>query len=628
MAVAFRDDPLKADPLRADPSSSPPERNLIEMLLARASVTSTPAARVKTPAGWTDRSWGQVVEEVKAVSNGLVAWGLKPGDRVAIFANTSLTWTVVDLAIAAARAISVPIYASNTPEEVRYILENSGAVMLFVDDDVATPKQAGRLTRARAKLAETPVKQVVLFEGASPGALSLSELVERGRGVTDFGERAQAIGPDELCHLLYTSGTTGDPKGVMLTHGNWTYEALALREIGLMQPGDSVMLFLPLAHSFAQATKAAWLSMGFTMVFAESVEKVVANLGETRPSILPTVPRVLEKVFAAVAGNASAAPGVKGQLARWAFRLFDEYADAREKGRPYDSLGWALAKRLVFQKVRASLDEKLGGRMRLFISGGAPLPRKIGYFFEVLGFVVCEGYGLTETSAGATVNRPEAAKIGSVGPAFPGVELKIAEDGEILIRGPNVMKGYYRNQAASDEVLEADGFFHTGDIGELDAQGALRITDRKKDLIKTSGGKYCAPQNLEGALKSHGIVSSSMVHGDNRPFLTVLICVNEEVARKLLADGGAATLSYQQLTQHPDVVAAVQRAVDAVNAELPPYSTLKRFALADHDFSQETGELTPTLKVKRKVCTQKFGSLLDAMYVRKGAGPGAAGAGE
>ena len=510
----------------------------------------------------------------------------------------------------------MPIYASNTPDEVRYILDNSGAVMLFVDDDVPTPKQAGRLTRAQAKIAQTAVKQIVLFEGTSPSALSLDGLIEKGRDVTDFEARAHAIAKDELCHFLYTSGTTGDPKGVILTHGNWAFEGRSLRQMSVMQPDDSVMMFLPMAHSFAQAAKAAWLAGGFKMVFAESVEKLVANLGETKPTILPTVPRVLEKVFSAVQGNATSAAGVKGQLGRWAFRLFDEYVDAKEKSQPYDSLGWALAKRLVFKKVRATLDQRLGGRMRVLISGGAPLPRKIGYFFELLGFTVCEGYGLTETSAGATLNRPDAVKIGTVGQAFPTVELKIASDGEILVRGPNVMKGYYRNQAATDEVLEADGFFHTGDIGELDEKGTLRITDRKKDLIKTSGGKYCAPQNLENALKAHGIVSNSMVHGDNRPFLTVLICVSEENARKLLSDKGGATMSYAALAQAPEIIAAVQKAIDAVNAELPPYSTLKRFSLIDHDFSQETGELTPTLKVKRKICTQKYQAALDALYER------------
>ncbi len=591
------------------------ERNLVEMLMARAATATGPAARVKSSSGWRDLSWKDVLAQVTEVSNGLVAHGIMPGDRVAIFAATSLTWCVVDLAISAARAICVPIYASNTPDEVRFILENSGAVLLFVDDDLPDGRQAGRLTRAKEKLASTGCRQLVLFTGqvSGPDELTLTQLIEKGRGRADFDERAAAIGPDELCHFIYTSGTTGDPKGVMLTHGNWAFEAQASRAVGLMEPDDSVMLFLPLAHSFAQVVKASWLSMSFTMVFAESVDKLIPNLAEVKPSILPAVPRVFEKVFAGVYGNATSAPGVRGQLARWAFRLFDEYVEAREQGKPYDSLGWAMAKRLVFSKVRQTLDQRLGGKMRLFVSGGAPLPRKIGWFFDLLGLLVCEGYGLTETTAGSTVNRANAIKIGTVGQAFPGVELTIADDGEVLIRGPNIMKGYYRNEAATAEVLEPTGWFHSGDIGELDREGFLRITDRKKDLIKTSGGKYCAPQNLENALKTHAIISNSMVHGDMRPFLTVLIALNEEHARALVGSEGKS-LSYVQLGEHPTVRSAIKAAVDAVNAAQPPYGTMKKFTLATNDFSQETGELTPTLKVKRKVCAKKYAAALDALY--------------
>lgn len=612
--------------MTAAPASTPPssnERHLVEMLLRRVEDRSTPAARHKTASGWVDVSWSEVVSQVKAVSNGLVAWGIKPGDRVAVFAATSLSWVVVDLAIAAARAICVPIYASNTPDEVRFILQNSGATMLFVDHDVADAKQAGRLSRARERLAQAPeCKAVVLFEGVGVGSqeMTLQTLVERGKAIDDFDARVRAISKDDLCHFIYTSGTTGDPKGVMLTHGNWAFEAHAIRSMGVMRADDALMLFLPLAHSFAQVIKASWVALGFTLIFAESVEKVVSNLAESKPTIFPAVPRVFEKVFANVQGNAMTAPGVKGKLGRWAFRMFDRYVEAKEAGRPWDSAGFALAKALVFKKVRAALDEKFGGRLQLFVSGGAPLPRKIGYFFEMLGFDVCEGYGLTETSAGSTINVPRGVRIGTVGRPLPGVELKIAEDGEILIRGPHVMKGYYRNEAASAEVLRPDGFFCTGDIGEIDGEGFVRITDRKKDLIKTSGGKYCAPQNLENALKTFPIVSNSMVHGDMRPYLVALIAVNEENAKKLLAERGVAATNYAELTKRPEVIEAVGAAIAAVNATQPPFSTLKKFHLVSQDFAQETGELTPTLKVKRKVVAARYLSALDALYTDQAKG--------
>jgi long-chain acyl-CoA synthetase len=360
--------------------------------------------------------------------------------------------------------------------------------------------------------------------------------------------------------------------------------------------------------------KAAWLSMGFKMVFAESVDKLMANLMETHPTVLPAVPRVFEKVYNNVVANGSAAPGLKGRLFRWAFSLFDEYAEAKQQGREPPQLGLALARRLVFSKVRATLDQKLGGHMRAFISGGAPLSRKIAWFFDLLGYKVVEGYGLTETSAATCANRLENLKIGTVGPPMPGSEVKIASDGEILIRGPGVMKGYYKNEAATAEVLEPDGWLHSGDIGEVDVEGYIRITDRKKDIIVTAGGKNVSPQNIENALKTFPLISQAVVQGDRRKYLVVLVTVSEEPARKLLADQGITVDSYAELTRRPEISAAVQEIIDKVNVQLPSYSSIKRFAVMETDFSQETGELTPSLKVKRKHVSQKYKSLLDGLY--------------
>jgi len=596
-------------------------RTLVDELVGQAERRPDVAAvTFKREGSWLNLTWRQVLDEVQVLFAGLRAFGVLPGDRVALFANSSLEWVLLDCAIQAAGAITVPIYGSNTPDEMRYILVNSGAVLCFVDNDTADGRQAGRLTRVRSRWAEcSALRKVILIEGSAvrEGESTLDSLREQGRAAhqahpTGFDAQRALLREDEVTHFIYTSGTTGDPKGVMLTHGNWNYEAKAIEKFGILLPSDSVMLFLPLAHVFAQAVKAGWLALGFRLVIAESVDKLMQNLPETNPSILPAVPRVFEKVYNGVVANGSGAPGFKGRLFRWAMAGFDRYVAAREAGRA-PPLSFALARWLVFAKVRRTLDDKLGRNLRLFVSGGAPLARKIAYFFDVLGYVVSEGYGLTEVCAAATVGVPGRMKIGTVGEPLVGTEVKIASDGEVLIRGGGVMKGYYKNPEATAEVLSPEGWFHTGDIGEIDADGQLRITDRKKDLIISAGGKNIAPQNIENLLKAQPLISQAMVYGDRRPYLTVLVTVSEEAARKLLQAEGV-TASYAQLAAHPQLHQAVEAAVRAVNAQLPPYSTLKRFCVLDHDLSQESGELTPTLKVKRKFVTQKYKAQLEQLY--------------
>ncbi|HEY5677561.1 MAG TPA: AMP-binding protein, partial [Myxococcales bacterium] len=364
------------------------------------------------------------------------------------------------------------------------------------------------------------------------------------------------------------------------------------------------------AHSFAQLIKVAWFGLGFQQIYAESVDKLVDNAGETSPTILSAVPRVYEKAYNSVVAGGVASPGLAGALFRMAMREFELYAKAKQKGETYNSIAFTLAKRLVFPKVKDKLLKRFGGRIDKFVSGGAPLARKIAYFFDLLGFNMLEGYGLTETIAVTSVNLPGQNKLGTVGRPFPGVEVKIDKDGEILERGRNIMRGYLGLPEATAEVIDKDGWFHTGDIGELDADGYLSITDRKKDLIKTSGGKYIAPQAIEGALKtSSELISQVVVIGDRRKYVSVLLTVVEAEAKKL---SGAAT--YAEATRHPAVRQKIQEAVDRLNASLPSYETIKRFHILDRDFSQETGELTPTLKVKRKACTQKFKKEIDGMY--------------
>jgi len=604
-------------------SSATSAGTLLHLLQERASRTPTQEAATHKKFGkWTHVDWETILGDVRHLSAALVARGIQPGDRVAVFADSSLPWCVADMAICAARAITVPIYASNTPDEVKYVLQHSGSVMLFVDHDRSTGKQPGRFTRARSVLKECPsVRLVITMEEEGTGAeVSVAKLIAEGTPLDQkdprkFEERIGTLRVDDPCCFIYTSGTTGAPKGVMLTHGNLAFEAKALTTMQVLRADDAVMLFLPLAHSFAQDVKAAWVGLGYRMIFAQSTETLLADIGETSPTILPAVPRIFEKIYNAVVSGGTAKPGVAGKLFRWAMRLFEESVEARQQGRSYDSLSLTLAKKLVFSKVKATLDQKLGGKMRLFVSGGAPLSRKIAYFFDMLGFEVLEGYGLTETSGGATVNPPGRYRIGTVGPPMPGCEIKIASDGEILIRGPNVMKGYYNAPEATREVLEPDGWFHSGDIGEIDPAGFVRITDRKKDIIVTAGGKNVAPQNIENSLKTFPLISQAMVHGDKRKYLSVLITVNEETARKMLQDSGITPpAAYADVAARPEIVAAVQKVIDTLNAHEPPYNQLKRFHVMDHDFTQESGDLTPTLKVKRKACTVRYQAILDGLY--------------
>ena len=608
--------------------TSSASQNLVELLIARAAEPPKVAVSYKKDTGWAEMTFPQALEEVQAISAGLVGLGLQPGDRVAIFGGTTVTWMLCDLAVSAAGGITVPIYASNTPDEVRYILNNSEASFVFVDGDVPTPALPGRLTRVRSRLGECPsVKKIIAFDGAPSGnkEMLLADLKSKGAEAhkanpSAFKDRVARIKADDLAIIIYTSGTTGDPKGVMQTHASWAYQAESLRQMRLMQPTDAVMLFLPFAHVFGQLIKTGWVALGYRLIIAESPEKLLPNLAETGPTLLPTVPRVIERLYNAVLAQGTAAEGVQGRMFKWAMGLFDEYVEARKAGKIYRTLGWSMAKQMVFAKAGEGLRQKLGGKLERLVTGGAPLSPKIGWLMELLGFVVVEGYGLTESTAVACLNPPYpigAAKIGTVGPPLPGTDLKLSADGEVLIRGPSIMKGYYKNPTASAEAVDPDGWLRSGDIGEIDRDGFLRITDRKKDIIITAGGKNVAPQNLENALKAFPIVNQAMVYGDKRPYLTALITVSEEVARRVVTEKGATAGNYAELARRPEVQQAVQAAVDAFNANQPQYSTIKKFTVLDHDLSQEGGELTPTSKVKRSRIVQMCRPQLEAMYEEK-----------
>ncbi len=590
-------------------------RSLVEVFDAMAARQGARAAtRQKRDGRWADTSWAELARRARDVSDGLAALGIAKGDRVAILGETTTEWIIADLGVMGAAAVTVPIYQSNKAHDCRYILADSGARYVFCDGEA----QAAKIREVRHELPE--LKGIVRFSGEARDGFerTLADLERAGAAWRASNDGAHAarlatLSLAEPASILYTSGTTGNPKGVVLTHGNWVYEAEVVAEIKIIQAEDLVLVFLPMAHSFAKVIEAVWFQVGCIAAFVESIDKIVDNAAEVRPTVMPAVPRVFEKAYNAVIAKGLATPGLKGLLFKWTMESLDAYVEGLERGRgDGGGLGLAVGKRLVFPKLGAALAQRFGGRMRLFVSGGAPLSTKIGWFFRMVGFEILEGYGLTETSAGTFVNRPGKAKIGTVGPAVSGTEVRIAKDGEVLVRGGGVMKEYFGNPQATAEAIE-DGWFHTGDIGAVDREGYLKITDRKKDIIVTAGGKNVAPQNLENDLKTNPLLSQVMVHGDKRKFLSALVTLNEENVRAWARDHGVAVEG--ALHENARVRARVQEAIEALNAKQPGYSTIKKFAILPRDLTQEAGELTPTLKVKRKYCTQKYKDVLDAFYV-------------
>ena len=600
-------------------------RNVVAMFEATAArLGEAPCARHKRGGQWVDISWAEMGRRARAISDGLAALGVGPGDRVSIVGETTPEWILADLGIMGAGAVTVPIYQSNKPHEVQYILEDSGARWIFCDSE----QQVQKVREVRARL--PALQGVIRFTGAAASGFerSLAALETAGEDwrrtrAHAHAERVASVGPSDAACFIYTSGTTGNPKGVVLTHGNWVYAAMASAQIHVMRSDDLLLLFLPMAHSFAKVIEAVWFQVGGTIAFVESLEKIVDNAGEVRPTTMPSVPRVFEKAYNAVVANGLAAPGLKGRLFRVALRGLEDWVAAREQGRRGGGLGYLVGRKLVFPKVAEKLRERFGGRVRFFISGGAPLSPRINWFFHHCGVAILEGYGLTESSAASFVNRPGQNRIGTVGPPVPGTEVKIAEDGEILIRGPGVMKEYYRNPSATAEAIR-DGWLQTGDIGFLDEAGHLRITDRKKDIIVTAGGKNVAPQNLENELKSEPFISQVVVHGDRRPYLTALVTLNEENVRKWAKENGI--LLAEPPSSDPQVRERVGRAVQALNDKQASYTTIKKFAILETDFTQEGGELTPTLKVKRKVVSERHRALLDSLYAEGPRDPSGRGA--
>jgi long-chain acyl-CoA synthetase len=564
---------------------------------------------------WHSMTWSETGDHVTRLAAGLVALGIQPEERVAIASGTRYEWIFADLAVNAAAAATTTVYPSTAAEDVAYILADSGSRIVFAEDD----EQIKKLTEKRSELPD--VMKVVTFDGQVDGEwiIGFDDLEALGVELLDkdpkvIEQRVAAIEPDDLATLIYTSGTTGRPKGVRLSHGGWTFEGAALEAGGFLGEDDLEFRWLPMAHSFGKVLLTAQLAEGFACAIDGRVPKIVENLAIVKPTFMGAAPRIFEKAYGRIIGMVEEEGGAKLKIFRWAEGVGREYSRTVRDGKPVSpvlKIKYAVADRLVFAKVR----ERFGGRIKFFISGAAALSQDIAEWFHAAGILILEGYGLTETSAGAYVNRPDAFKLGTVGIPLPGTEVKIAEDGEVMLKGPNIMHGYHNLESETAAALPGGGWLATGDIGEIDDDGFLRITDRKKDLFKTSGGKYVAPSYVEGVFKGVCSLASQMVvHGNDRNFCTALITLDTDAVAAWAESHGMSGKSYSEVVSSPEMHDVISKDVDELNAKLNRWETIKKFAILDHDLSVESGELTPSLKLKRKVVEENYRDILDGFY--------------
>ncbi|WP_432183737.1 AMP-dependent synthetase/ligase [Streptomyces tendae] len=583
-----------------------------------------PPAAGEGPDDWKSLTWAQAAERVYAIAAGLIELGVQPEQRVALASSTRLEWILADLGIMCAGAATTTVYPQTNADESAYILSDSESRVLIAED-------AAQLAKAREKKAELPdLTHVVVVDATGADTsedwvLTLDELERRGAARLEqdpqlIKERVGALTKDQLATLIYTSGTTGRPKGVRLPHDCWSYMAKAIAATGLVSKDDVQYLWLPLAHVFGKVLTSGQIEAGHVTAVDGRVDKIIENLPVVQPTYMAAVPRIFEKVYNGVAAKARAGGGAKYKIFQWAAGIAREYAKVtqdnfRRTGTASAPAGLrtkhAVADRLVYAKIR----EAFGGRLRACVSGSAALAPEIGYFFAGAGIHILEGYGLTESSAASFVNPGEAYRTGTVGKPLPGTEVRIADDGEILLRGPGIMEGYHKLPEKTAEVLEADGWFHTGDIGELSPDGYLRITDRKKDLIKTSGGKYIAPAEVEGQFKAVcPYVSNILVHGADRNFCTALIALDEIAITDWAKENGLEGKPYAEIVAAPATVEMVDGYVKQLNEGLQRWQTIKKFRLLPRDLDVEHGEITPSLKLKRPVVEREYKNLIEEMY--------------
>lgn len=571
-----------------------------------------PALAHKVNGVYRDISWGELGQRVKRAALGLIALGVKPKDKVCLMSKNCPEWVVADLGIIFAGAVNVPIYHTNKGSQISYIVNDAEAEILIVgckeklDEIIAVRHQVPQL------------QKIIVISGwtgtGDAQVMSFQDLLELGASRQDLGaeldQRMAAVAENDLVSLVYTSGTTGPPKGVMLSHKNFLSNAKACQEVLDIRNGHTCLSFLPLSHVFERmAGYYLMLMAGVRIAYAESFYTVPQNLLEVRPEYAISVPRLYEKIYVKIKQTAARSSWLHRKVFQWALRVGEKYRFHPENRGPLLKLQHGLADRLVYRKIK----QQLGGRIRFFVSGGAPLAKEIAEFFYALGITILEGYGLTETAPVLAVNTHKHLKFGTVGPPIPGVKIKIAEDGEILASGPNVSAGYYKKPEETAKSFR-NGWFYTGDIGEIDGDGYLCITDRKKDIIVTSGGKNVAPQNIENVLKADKYISQVVVYGDRRKYLTALIVPNFENLERYARDRKIEFYSREELVNNEKVVSMMEKRVKMAQEGLPNFEQVKKFRLLPREFTQEDGELTPTLKIKRRVVAQKYRRLFESMY--------------
>ncbi len=585
------------------------------MLLGAAATYEGVALRERSGAGWAEISYTELGRTARDIAKGLLALGIEVGDRVAILANTRPEWTIVDMGAFCAGAVVAPIYHTNSPEECAYVLGDSEARVIFCEDE----EQLAKILSVHSDCPR--LEHIVLIEGRNDKAMSLDELQAGGAELPDAAvdERVELVVPDDAATLIYTSGTTGPPKGCVLTHGNILDATRAYEErLDLRLPGVPIVffMFLPLAHSLARIIEMCALDMGGTLVFWQRrPELLLEDLREARPTYLPSVPRVFEKIYSAANSGAAEGPLPKRVVFDWAVRTGERVRALERTGRRVPALqAWRhrIADRLVLSHVRALF----GGELRLAASGAAPISKEVLEFFDACGVLVLEGWGMTETAAAGTINTIDELRFGSVGRPLPGVELRLAADGELLMRGPSVFQGYFKNEEATREVLD-DGWLSTGDLAAIDENGFVSIIGRKKELIITSSGKNISPANIENALKRHRWISQAVVFGDNRPYLVALLTLDPDEAPRLAERFGIET-DAAAMAQDESVRAELQAVVTEANTHFARIEQIKRFAILDRDLTQARGELTPTLKLKRSVAYQEFADLFSGLYEPEG----------